>query len=176
MGRTHRLPRRTISVPDGANHRPVTTLAPYTTRADTWKLQQGRPDISCSGPDTIVEELISPVFADALRRLGAVLIVTDEIARTRWTEHISGGRSMSWGLSLNKMQIFNMTQYRKIVFMDADTIVFKNLDHLFGPEYPMFTGATRVWGGSRVVGRGQGLAGCGRARRDSVRLGLIRLV
>ena len=98
--------------------------------------------MSCSGPETIVEELISPVFADALRRLGAVLIVTDEIPRTQWTERIAGGRSMSWGLSLNKMQIFNMTQYRKIVFMDADTIVFKNLDHLFGPEYPMFTGAS----------------------------------
>ena len=103
----------------------------------------GRPDVACGGPDTIVEELISPAFADALRRLGAVLIVTDEIPRTQWTERISGGRSMSWGLSLNKMQIFNMTQYRKIVFMDADTIVFKNLDHLFGPEYPMFTGELR---------------------------------
>ena len=34
-----------------------------------------------------------------------------------------------------------MTQFRKIVFMDADTIVFRNLDHLFGPEYPMFTAA-----------------------------------
>ena len=37
-------------------------------------------------------------------------------------------------------QIFNMTEYRKIVFMDSDTLVFKNIDHLFGPEYPMFTG------------------------------------
>jgi hypothetical protein len=34
-----------------------------------------------------------------------------------------------------------MTQYKKIVFMDADTLVFRNIDHLFGPEYPMFTAA-----------------------------------
>ena len=34
-----------------------------------------------------------------------------------------------------------MTQFKKIVFMDADTLVFQNIDHLFGPEYPMFTAA-----------------------------------
>ena len=32
---------------------------------------------------------------------------------------------MSWGMSLNKMQVFNMTQFRKIVFMDSDTLVFQ---------------------------------------------------
>jgi hypothetical protein len=34
-----------------------------------------------------------------------------------------------------------MTHFKKLVFMDSDTIAFKNLDHLFGPEYPMFTAA-----------------------------------
>ena len=48
---------------------------------------------------------------------------------------------MSWGMSLNKMQVFNWTHYRKVVFMDSDTIAFQNLDHLFGPEYPTFTAA-----------------------------------
>lgn len=38
-------------------------------------------------------------------------------------------------------QIFNMTQFKKIVFVDADTLMFQNIDHLFGPEYPMFTAA-----------------------------------
>jgi hypothetical protein len=31
----------------------------------------------------------------------------------------------SWGMSLNKMQIFNWTHYRKIVFMDSDTLAFQ---------------------------------------------------
>lgn len=44
-------------------------------------------------------------------------------------------------MSLNKLQIFNMTHFKKLIFMDSDTIAFKNLDHLFGPEYPMFTAA-----------------------------------
>ena len=33
-----------------------------------------------------------------------------------------------------------MTQFKKILFLDADTLIYKNIDHLFGPEYPMFTG------------------------------------
>lgn len=31
----------------------------------------------------------------------------------------------SWGMSLNKMQTFNWTHYRKIVFMDSDTLAFQ---------------------------------------------------
>ena len=33
-----------------------------------------------------------------------------------------------------------MTQFKKIIFMDSDTMAMHNLDHLFGPEYPMFSG------------------------------------
>lgn len=44
-------------------------------------------------------------------------------------------------MSLNKMQVFNWTHYRKIVFLDSDTVMFANIDHLFGPEYPTFTAA-----------------------------------
>ena len=39
------------------------------------------------------------------------------------------------------LQIFNMTQFKKLIFMDSDTMAFHNLDHLFGPEYPMFSAA-----------------------------------
>lgn len=35
------------------------------------------------------------------------------------------------------MMIFNFTQYKKIVWMDGDTIVFKNVDDLF--DWPTFT-------------------------------------
>lgn len=30
-----------------------------------------------------------------------------------------------------KLKVFDLTQFNKIVFIDSDTIVFKNLDHLF---------------------------------------------
>ena len=35
------------------------------------------------------------------------------------------------------MVIWNMTEYKKIVWMDSDTIVVKNVDGLF--NYPTFT-------------------------------------
>lgn len=39
-----------------------------------------------------------------------------------------------WNLTLFKLNIFKLTQFDKIVFLDLDMIVMGNLDHLF--EYP----------------------------------------
>ena len=42
------------------------------------------------------------------------------------------------------MMMFNMTEYRKIVWIDADVVVLKNLDHLF--LEPTFTASmTHAW-------------------------------
>ena len=49
-----------------------------------------------------------------------------------------------WGQALSKLLVFNMTQYKKLLWMDSDTLVFKNLDHLF--LKPMLTAAfTYAW-------------------------------
>lgn len=45
----------------------------------------------------------------------------------------------TWALCLTKFEIFNLVQYDKIVFLDADILVMKNLDHLF--EYLHLTSA-----------------------------------
>lgn len=45
-------------------------------------------------------------------------------------------------MALNKMRVFNMTHYKKLLWMDSDTIVFKNMDHLF--KEPAFTTAVAV--------------------------------
>lgn len=37
-----------------------------------------------------------------------------------------------WKETLFKLKVFDLTQFNKIVFLDSDMIVFKNLDHLFG--------------------------------------------
>jgi hypothetical protein len=109
----------------------------------TWRAARGiqTEDMRCDRGDTTAPEIVSQRYLDIMTRQGALLQVVDEIPRTRYTETIAGGRHFSWGMSLNKLQIFNMTHYKKLVFMDSDTIAFKNLDHLFGPEYPMFTAA-----------------------------------
>jgi alpha-N-acetylglucosamine transferase len=44
--------------------------------------------------------------------------------------------------SFNKLRVFNMTAYHKLLWMDADTLALKNIDHLM--REPMFTGAFTV--------------------------------
>ena len=45
-------------------------------------------------------------------------------------------------MALNKMQVFNMTAYRKVIWMDSDTLVFHNPDALF--KEPSFTTGVAV--------------------------------
>jgi len=34
-------------------------------------------------------------------------------------------------MALNKLHVFNLTEYKKLLWMDGDTLVLKNVDHLF---------------------------------------------
>jgi len=43
------------------------------------------------------------------------------------------------GQSFNKLRIFNMTSFSKILFLDADILALRNMDHIM--ENDMFTGA-----------------------------------
>lgn len=45
----------------------------------------------------------------------------------------------TWRNCWTKLHIFNQTQYDKLVFLDADIMILKNLDHLF--NYPHMTSA-----------------------------------
>jgi hypothetical protein len=45
------------------------------------------------------------------------------------------GTQSFWGMSLNKLRVFNLTQFRKVIFMDSDTLVLKNIDHLMREPY-----------------------------------------
>ena len=89
----------------------------------------------------IPEEILHPTLVSALRRLDVRFVMHEPLPLTRYTTGIAGGTGLSWGMSLNKLVVFNLTQYRKVVFMDADTLALQNLDHLFGPEYPHFSSA-----------------------------------
>ena len=74
--------------------------------------------------------------------------VIDWIPRTKYTEGIPGGKESFWGYSLNRLvcvllrwmrcpatiyapcahntrSIFNMTEFKKIIYMDTDTLVLK---------------------------------------------------
>ena len=44
----------------------------------------------------------------------------------------------TWGQSLTKLSIFNLTEYKRIIYFDADGLVMKNMDHLFSlPPTPI---------------------------------------
>ena len=45
----------------------------------------------------------------------------------------------NWANTLNKFKIFSLIEYDKIIFLDADIMILKNIDHLF--NYPHFTSA-----------------------------------
>ncbi|MBR6253134.1 MAG: hypothetical protein IKR04_04800 [Clostridia bacterium] len=45
--------------------------------------------------------------------------------------HYEPNTASTWRNCWTKLHIFNQTQFDKIVFLDADIMVLKNLDHLF---------------------------------------------
>jgi hypothetical protein len=97
----------------------------------------GRAGVACHAPDTIEPEIVSGHLLAALRALGAVTRVVDSIPETEWTSKIPGGRTVFWGMAWQKLHIFNLTEYRKLLWMDSDTMVLKNVDHLLAE--PSFT-------------------------------------
>jgi hypothetical protein len=78
-----------------------------------WKAAHNRSHVHCAGPDTIPEEIISPFYLKILRRLGAHLMVTPEIPRTRWTVDIIGGTQTFWGMSLNRCVLAGVSGGRR---------------------------------------------------------------
>lgn len=86
-----------------------------------WKRANKREHIHhCGGPDTVAEEIVSPVFVETLKRIGATVVVVDEIPSTPFTEGIPGGRATFWGMALNKLRVYNMTGFRKVIWMDGE--------------------------------------------------------
>ena len=65
---------------------------------DTWKALRRRKKFKCDGTgswELLPEEVISPMYVDALRRLGAKLVVHDAIPLTEYTNMIPGGTQTS---------------------------------------------------------------------------------
>ena len=40
-----------------------------------------------------------------------------------------------WNETFFKLRVFNLTQYKKIVYIDSDMVILKNLDHLFEKKH-----------------------------------------
>ena len=90
----------------------------------------------CSSRHTVEDDIISQRYLDALALLGAEVRIIEEIPNTIYTSMIPGGRATFWGMSFNKLRIFAMTEFRKILFIDADVLIMRNIDHvLLEPDF-----------------------------------------
>lgn len=105
-------------------------------------------------------DIVSPVFLRALERLEAKIEILPALPETDFTREISGGRQRGWGMAFNKLRVFGMTQYRSLLWLDADTVMLRNVDHLVvQPEFTAaftndcnnFNAATKISGGMWVV-------------------------
>ena len=92
--------------------------------------ERGRDEVLCEGPDTTEEEIVSRVYLDGFERLGARYETFDPLPATPYTASIPGGRQIAWGMALNKLHVFGLTQFRRVLWSDSDVLVLNNVDHL----------------------------------------------
>ena len=78
---------------------------------------------------------VSPPTLEILRQLNINLILVENIPLpeniAKHNQKINPRISGVWRNCWTKFHIFNLTQFNKIVFLDADILILKNLDHLF---------------------------------------------
>jgi hypothetical protein len=110
------------------------------------KKARNREGRLCQAPDAVDWEIISQEYLDTFHKLGVQTMVIEEIPSTPFTMHISGGRSLFWGMALNKLTVFNMTQFKRVMWMDGDVFAFKNFDHLFAQADDRFFEGSITYG------------------------------
>lgn len=92
--------------------------------------------------EVLVTPNVSAPILNILDQLKLKYTIVDAITNDKMTQYnskINTRFAKIWHLCLTKFELFRMTQYDKIVYLDADVMVLKNLDHLF--EYPHLTSA-----------------------------------
>ncbi|KAG6446732.1 hypothetical protein O3G_MSEX004575 [Manduca sexta] len=81
--------------------------------------------------------LITPSVTEAMReRLRAVFaeVVTVDVLDSRDAAHLALLQRPELGITFTKIHCWNLTQYEKCVFLDADILVVQNCDELFERE------------------------------------------
>ncbi|XP_039757720.1 uncharacterized protein LOC120632017 isoform X3 [Pararge aegeria] len=81
--------------------------------------------------------LITPSVTDAMReRLRAVFaeVVVVDVLDSKDAAHLALLQRPELGITFTKIHCWNLTQYEKCVFLDADTLIVQNCDELFERE------------------------------------------
>lgn len=71
-------------------------------------------------------------------------------------ENVNTGKFERWNYTFDKLQAFSLTEYEKVLFLDSDMFVVKNMDHLF--EKPHMSAVyADVWDETASEGLNSGL-------------------
>ncbi|KAA0161688.1 hypothetical protein FNF31_03631 [Cafeteria roenbergensis] len=102
----------------------------------------GSADCHAAGSECIgsnAAHIVSQDILDAFARLGVETRVMEPLPTTEFTKQVAGGSRSFWGMAFNKLRVFGMTEFRKLLWFDSDTIMLRNVDHLL--VQPEFTAA-----------------------------------
>ena len=114
------------------------SAAAIAANASTWiaAAASGAAASAALAPCVRVESLLSARYVQAFARLGVELRVAREVERSKYTNNIAGGPWAFWGAAYNKLQVLALTEFRRVVWMDSDTLALQSLDHLMLPSTP----------------------------------------
>jgi len=101
----------------------------------SWKQQEHKYPFYCACTEDIKPETIN-----ILKGLGIniLMIPTLEYSKTLKANNIRRNMQAMFFRALPKLQIWSLNQFDKLVYLDADTFIFQNLDDLF--EKPHMSG------------------------------------
>ena len=87
----------------------------------------------------LVTNNVSTASLELLTQIGVTYEVVDTIAISediyKYNFNINKKLTVTWKNCWTKFKIFDLIQFDKIVFLDADIMVLKNLDHLFAKKH-----------------------------------------
>lgn len=72
------------------------------------------------------------VSSDTMEKLKRRGLQTRVLVDTVTVPGINQGGYERWNYTFDKLQVFNLLEYEKVVFLDSDMLIVKNIDHLFG--------------------------------------------
>lgn len=76
----------------------------------------------------LISKCISEKSRTVLRQNNIEFIETDSVEVPQW---IKEDNEVNWNYTFDKLKIFELTQYQKIVYLDSDMYVRRNIDELF---------------------------------------------
>ncbi|GAA5971960.1 hypothetical protein JCM11641_001587 [Rhodosporidiobolus odoratus] len=80
----------------------------------------------------------------ALQKVFDEVVGVEPLVTESWEElKLLGRRDLA--LTLTKLHLFRLTHYRKVLFLDADTLVLRPLSHLFDLPYPFAAAPDQGW-------------------------------